>query len=266
MMSVGPTTEAQGIDFIDFVKELWRAKWIFAITLIGVAGCAFLAFMIMERVAPTRPMGASEQSHFAYFLYRSDVQLDPFGRERTEILAELLDKFALVDTIGVVGERDFMTGDIVPDHRFYIRPSSEHSGRIGIEVKGDHSTLHEQIREQFVDAARLQAEAIKARAIDELAMLNELSKDVYDKPSELIADNIYRVMRFLDNRAVKAGTFRYFEFLPLQSYPPAAAPPAQSSSVKRSLAISVLFGLIVACIAVLFRMEARRRHLLRSQR
>lgn len=266
-MSMGQTTDAQGVDFVDFVREIWRAKWIFAITFAAVTGLAFLAFTLMEREAPAEEPAASVTSHFAYFLYRTGVDLDPFGRSSSEVLADLLQEFSKVDQLGVMDEREYFTGDYVPDLVYRIRPTGDYSGRIVLEVKGAPGTLHAQVRDQFVEAARLQFEATQARASDELAMLGELSEKIYDKPSELIAGSIYRNMRFLENRSVQQGTFRFFEFLPLQSYPPQEAPPPLSpaSSARRSLLISALFGLILACSAVLFRMELQRRRQRRLQ-
>lgn len=262
-MSLEAPAESNGIDFIAFVREVWRTKWVFLGVLFAVTAAVFLAYFVLAKLNPPNVEAAAKPPEYAYFLYTSHHQLDPFGRTAPEILADFLDTLKQVDTLGLVSERDYFAGDFVPDRRFYVRPSDDYSGRIGIQIKNNFAPgTFEKAREAFLEAAQRQFEATRTRANGEMAMLKDFIANTYDKRSELIADKMYRVARFLDDSAVKAGSFRFFDFQPLQAYPPqdsATALQDEGFSAKRSFIISVIFGLIVASLFVVVRMEARRR-------
>ncbi|MHA6643010.1 hypothetical protein [Mesorhizobium sp. A623] len=197
----------------------------------------------------------------AYFRFNIDPTLDSFDMSKDQILTQLWEILPSIDTYGLANERDLVTSDILPDNRFAVLSSSDLSGRVTLDLISGSPALADQIYAEFVEAARLQFEAAKIRAANELATLRDLAT-AYDKRSEFLAERLYKTMRFLNSAAVRSGSFRYVDFSPIQHFAPTVMIERQrnaTSPAKRSVIISVILGLIFASVFVIVRMEIKRR-------
>lgn len=259
--------DPQGINFFDFVNEIWRTKWLFLAVLIGIAGPAYLGLTFVGKSdSHKNDLIETEQIQPAlyqgYFVFMINLGGDPFGRVTEPLVIDLRSKFARIDRFGLVNDEDYFTGDPIPKYRFSIRMTRPYAGRVYLSLYGGSRELAEQIRDEFIEAAKVQFEATKSQANADLTKLKEMAANAPTLKADLMAQKIYDSIHFLTDQKVQDGSFRFFEFSSVETYlppPPKSTPPNTIASPKKNIIVALMLGFVFASVTTIVRMTVRER-------
>jgi len=255
----------RGINFFDFINEVWRTKWVFLAILIGVAvpayfGLTFVGKNDQRKKELTETEQIRPPVYYGHFVFSLNLGADPFGRLAPPLIADLKSKLAKIDKFGLVNEEDIFTGDSIPKYRFLIRDTRPYGGRVYLKLSDGSLELAEQIRDEFIEAAKVQFEATKSQTNADLEKLREIIANAPTLKSDLIVQKTYDSIHFLTDQKVQDGSFRFFEFSPVATSPPAPPkppPPNEIPSPKKNIIVALMLGLALASITTIVLMTVR---------
>lgn len=241
-----------GIDFFDFLYELWRAKWLF-ISIVVVAvllGAASLIPRMMagEPVAPPRDKAKVQ--------FRLDLRADPYLRSGNAIIADYLTRLTSKRELMLSSEEAASLG--IPLTRNTYRIGFSPGANIGVmtvSAAGAPEGYFAELHSAMEDVAREQLEDTKRSLAADLAAIQSIRQNVYDGDSETLSRRVFDATRFLSDPDVQDGTRRFIWLEPPEVFGDATV---VASGVTARLLIAGMAGCIIAVLAVMFRIGIER--------
>lgn len=241
-----------GIDFFDFLYEIWRAKWLF-ISIVVVALLLGAASLI-PRMMAGQPVSAPRDK--AKVQFRLDLRADPYLRSEKVIIADYLTRLTSKQELMLSNEETASLGVTLTQNTYRIGFSpGANIGAVIINAAGAPEGYFAQLHSAMEDAAREQLEDTKRSLTADLAAIQSIRQNVSNGDSEALSGRVFKATRFLSEPDVQDGTMRFVWLEPLQV---SADATVVTSGVTARLLIAGIAGCIIAVLAVMFRIGIAR--------
>lgn len=257
------TRAPEGIDLFDFLYEIWRAKWLFALIVIGCTALAAVPALLPRH----QPAVVASEETVAQFGVTIRYFNDPFKRNTGLLMPDFV---GLVDPDGKLGlqyagliakETLAEYGDIVKkyDRTYAFQTINQNnSGWVILKLKDGDEALYRSVHEEFLRAAERQF--LQAKAFAEGTVESYKALAGHQPAISYVPEPVVLALQFLETPAVQDGTFRFFSFRPLEIKTTAVGiATSTSSGSTKMILLGAIVGFILACVAVMFRIAIQRK-------
>lgn len=249
------------IDFFDFLYEIWQAKWMFLLIVIGCTALAATGSLLRNNSA-----SQSIEQTTAQFGLSLRYFNDPYQRDANLLMGDLV---ALLDPDGTLGLH--YTDPANPgihvepvqgeDRRFEFR----YIGRIGVgyillDFQDQEKSSYQNVYEEFLRASEQQFIQAKEFAEGILESYKGFGNGTEDAIHKAVENQVSRAVRFLETPSVKNGTFRFFDFRPLEIRTTKTNIGTTSSrTLLKTVVLGIIIGFMLACTVIMFRIAINRK-------
>jgi hypothetical protein len=263
-----------GVDFFDFLYEIWRAKWIVLPIIVFFAAAGAIWAMKSSQVSENETV---PQLH-AQIPFSLVWGNDPLTRGGSTLLADFISrvdregKLGLVfagvasasksdnEVVNLIRSQNSRTFDVnyMDDLRY---------GFINVTIKDGDRSVYEQVYNALRVAAKEQADDTAEIARGALDMFTNASSRFPSVQQLTIDGSIVSAMLFLATPEVRNGSFRFFTFgnLALKEDVLAddvlAESAAGGSGLKKML-VALMAGSALSLLVVMFRIALQRKRAL----
>ena len=260
-----------GIDFFEFLYEVWQLKWLFLgifLSAIVVAGAFSMVTRVnddpMEDSSPVSPV----RKYAATIPFTIDPIFEPYRRSVDELWQNLKASLPEIEGVMLVNDNHIPEGAERPDYIYTPRLKS-FAGFIHLDFKNGDRKLAEKIRTAFIAAAKTQFEQTVSQVRSDIKVLDKVpqNESTDANPIWSISREYYYYYHFLNLSDVIDGSHRFFTFEPVlesrnfeQIFARKDAKPNIISNYK-VLILGAIIGFILACVAVMFRIAIKREKL-----
>lgn len=244
-----------GIDFFEFLYELWRAKWLF---LGMVALCALVAALsILPRLltpAKTAVVSAAQ----ARIEFKVDVEADPLQRDAGSLIGNFLAHLTADKALGLSNAETANVGIPVTDRTYRVSYSpSAGAGVLTVTAADAEPGYFESVLAAMQKACAEQVTELKDDQTSDLQLIGQIMRDEYSGSSDSFAKRIFQARKFLARPDVQAGTFCLVTPVRLTNIGTLVEPIKRG--VARRLILAILVGCIAGILAVMFRIAINRK-------
>lgn len=250
----GDTNEA-GIDFFDFLYEVWVARWPFlgivaVFLLLGV-----LSLLPQWLKAPVSAPPPAARSQIAFSVNSLD---DPLRRDPAKIVADFLGRVSADSELGLSSAENATVGLPSSDRTYRLTYSpASNNGVIAIAAPGAEPGYFERVYTAFQRLCAQQGADLKARQEKNLAVIDNIIRAGRSELAGRLADREFLARRYLEMPEVQAGTFCLLNF---RTQEVSTVPvPGPGGGVTKRIVLSGLVGGVVAVFFVMFRIGIRRK-------
>jgi hypothetical protein len=251
----------RGIDLFDFLYEIWRAKWSFvAIGLVCVA--VGTASSLLTRPATLAPVSTT----LFRVPYRLDILSDPAQRSPSQIIGDLMVRALAAAKLDMVHLGSSEPPKDPEDSSFRIfEKISGYSGTIQIEAPRISSDSIENLFLEMAAASKAQATDIAAQMIKDGSTIENIVKQGSSLETEYLARQFFISKRFATLPGVTDGAFRFVHLGAIKKVVVNLPQETASAGWARPVILSLILGVVLGCVFVMFRIAiARRRQLVAS--
>jgi hypothetical protein len=254
----------EGIDFFDFLYEVWQAKWMFLL-IVFVSTALAAAPALLNRNTEEYRTVETTISRVGFILKQNN---DPLGRTAGMLLGEFL---GLVDADSALDLA--YAGQMTTDNSDYdrITGSTDRSyavklvglngvGYFILNLKDGNAELYQSIYDEFARAAEQQFISAKMIAEGTLERIESLEQGSSTILRSAIPDAAVASVQFLATPAVQDGSFRFIDLRPLEiEKTESSIAVAGGRSPTKMILLGAISGFILACIAIMFRIAIQRK-------
>lgn len=263
------TIEPQGIDFFDFLYEVWRAKWIIAAIIVVMTGLGTATFTMYSK--NTNNLLKDGPTIGARAAFQLIVGNDPLERNAAALAVDLATR---TDKDGKIGLRfagivsvDTKTTTALVDTQgssFEILfRDGMNLGFVNFAIEGGTKADYEAAYTALVKANEEQAVEARQIAQGTVEALNAAGGKLVSAEQVALADRLVASVQFLATPSVQDNSFRFFALRPLEileANPQAAMdqPVGRRNLFKGAMA-GLLVGLCLSAVLVMFRIALQRK-------
>lgn len=254
----------EGIDFFDFLYEIWQAKWLFLLIVLICTGIAAAGALLRNNYTTFK----SVEQTTAQFRLNLRHFSDPYQRNAGLLMGDLV---GLLDPDGTFGLQYTDPGNpadyVEPVHGEIRRFEFRYVGQIGVgyivlNFQDQDETKYQSIHGEFLRAAEQQFRQAKEFAegiVDGYKRMEQYSREA---AYQQIPDQVVLALGFLETPSVKDGTFRFFDFKPLEVRTTETNIATSSSqSLLKNVLLGIIIGFILACVTMMFRIAIKSKKL-----
>lgn len=256
---MGEARTPEGIDFFEFLFEVWQAKWLFlGVIIVSVALAGLYGRMAeigTEAVEITTPV---EKQFTAVFPVRINPVFEPFRRSAGELWIDLKSRLGKVDGKEIIDESELAENIVRPDYT-YATKLFTHSGFIYLSLENGSLILAEQIMDAFNVAAESQFKQTLSQVSAGINSINGMIGNVAPISEEILIKEYIHRTNFLDLPEVIDGSHRFFIFGPVyETQQTEITAPVRKTAILKLLTLGAIIGFVLACIVIMFRIALRR--------
>lgn len=253
-----------GIDFFDFLYEIWCAKWTFVLTIVLCTGLAAAPALLSNN----KPLVQTTENTTAQFGFTLRYYNDSLQRNAGLLLGDMI---GLIDRDGrlglhYVGQLELDSAKFRNIVQSYDNSYAFHFigqngvGLVGISLKDGDEATYRSVHAEFLRAAEQQFEDAKAFAEGTIASYSKWEQDRTGIPLQSIPEAVMVALQFHETPAVRDGTFRFFDFKPLEfKTTESTVVLTNSRSILKSIILGAIVGFILACVMIMFRIAINRK-------
>lgn len=258
-------TTSDGIDFFDFLYEIWQAKWLFVLIVAICTGLALIPALFRNG----GPQVETVETTTAQFGFTLRMYGDPLQRNAGLLLTDFL---GLTDPDGDLGlqyagqiSEDFAEyNEIVAkfDRSYGFRfIAGNNVGLVVLKLKDGDEALYQTVYAEFIRASEQQFVQTKAFAERIVQSYRKWEEDRANLPYMSMPHQIMMALQFLEISSVQDGTFRFFDFKPLDLRTTQTSIVTNTTrSPIRMVVLGGIVGFILACVAIMFRIAIKRKN------
>lgn len=247
----------EGIDFFEFLNEVWKAKWIF-ISIILITTSLFGSYAAINEQRESASSNTDEQVpeiFNAAFTFIIDPVFEPYGRSSAELWAQFESLLPQSSDFQIINDNLIPSRNTLPDI-IYTGNFSTYNGIVNLQIKNGNLELAEDIRDSFNEAARIQLEKTVAQVRADLELLRDMPLSELGLGNDTYFREYFLYSRFLNTPAVASGDHRFFVFYPAVEIAQERSPNPQGTSERslvKMLVLGGLVGLFLACFVIVVR-------------
>jgi hypothetical protein len=246
-----------GIDFFDFLYEIWRAKWLFLAVALIVGLLTMAPALLAGRAAPP-----AEPAQFRAFAigFSLNIANDPVQRKPAEIIADLVSR-AMDDGLPQIINIAPGSQPAEPVPAYWADHSSAtNRGEIRVLVPAGQEDVFNQFHTALVAAAEEQVSDVRAQLERDAETVRTIVSQYGVGDTDYLTRQLFIALRFPTLPGVRTGEFRFVELGEAERVEmieqPAAAP---GRGLRRAFIIALLAGGIAGTFAVMVRIAIERK-------
>ena len=258
------TRTPNGIDFFDFLYEIWQSKWLF-LSIVSI--CTALAAVPLLLNRNTEQFRTVETT-ISQFGFRLNYGNDPLNRNGGMVLGDFLGRVDADGKLGLVyagqlpddrAEFDRLSNSV--DRTYAIRFIGQNGiGYVVLNIKDGTEALYQSIYDEFARASEEQFTDARAIAEGTLSRLDSLAKGSYGTSPNGVPDAVVASMQFLSTPSVGDNTYRFMDLRPLElKKTESTISLANGRNALKTLVLGFVVGFVLACVAMTFRIAIRRK-------